>query len=77
MEESEKKASYRQEIETLKKKYKKSKAQLAWAEDLCEEGFIQQEMQAYATRIRALNQELSSLNITFENDSTAENSAQP
>ncbi len=56
-----KKDDFLREVEELKKKYKSTKAKLAWVDDNFEEGLIEEEMDKYATQIRALKQKLAQI----------------
>ncbi len=56
-----KKDDYITEVAALKKKYKAEKEKIEWADDEWEEAMIQEEMDKYATKIRALNQQLASI----------------
>jgi predicted nucleic acid-binding Zn-ribbon protein len=57
----EKKDDYQRDVEALKRKYKKLKEQLEWADDTFEEETIEEEMDHFATQIRALNQKLAAI----------------
>ena len=47
------------EVATLKQTYKSYKEKLTWVEDTFEEGIIEEKMDHYATKIRALNQKIA------------------
>ncbi|HIP46172.1 MAG TPA: hypothetical protein EYG95_01295 [Campylobacterales bacterium] len=56
-----KKDDYITEVAELKKKYKVEKEKIEWADDDWEEASIQEEMDKYATKIRALNRQIASI----------------
>jgi len=62
-----KKDAYITEVAELKKMYKAEKEKIEWADDDWEESMIQEEMDKYATKIRALNQQIASIKILEKN----------
>ena len=56
-----KKDDYITEVAALKIKYKAEKEKIEWADDDWEEAMIQEEMDKYANKIRALNQQIASI----------------
>jgi len=57
----EKKDDYLSEVALLKKEYKSYKEKLAWVDDNFEEGYLEEKMEHYATKIRALNKKIASI----------------
>jgi len=55
---------YITEVDALKIRYKSMKKKIEWVDDDFEEEMIQEKMDEYATKIRALNQKIASLEST-------------